>query len=147
EKKRKPVSESLEAPPLAKRAKAGKVVKKRTVKSSNQLVDEFIDEGVPSAKPRLEDTEEEILETDTGKLQPLLEVSGKGKEKRRSHVLTETAGREDSTSLYVELGLSGSDTESDEEIPSEDRNRTQDEGQAGSDPGTLDEGQTGSDPK
>ncbi|GKG06564.1 hypothetical protein Tco_0329533, partial [Tanacetum coccineum] len=34
EKKRKPVSESAEAPPLAKRAKAGKVVKKRTVKSS-----------------------------------------------------------------------------------------------------------------
>ncbi|GJV15273.1 hypothetical protein Tco_1360596 [Tanacetum coccineum] len=40
EKKRKPVSESLEVPPLAKRAKAGKVVKKRTVKSSKQLVDE-----------------------------------------------------------------------------------------------------------
>ncbi|GKG55255.1 hypothetical protein Tco_0571895, partial [Tanacetum coccineum] len=33
EKKRKPMSESSEAPPLAKRAKAGKVVKKRTVKS------------------------------------------------------------------------------------------------------------------
>ncbi|GKA15658.1 hypothetical protein Tco_0695405, partial [Tanacetum coccineum] len=58
EKKRKPVSESSEAPPLAKRAKAGKVVKKRTVKSSKQLVDEFVDEGVPAAKPRLEDTEE-----------------------------------------------------------------------------------------
>ncbi|GKG64940.1 hypothetical protein Tco_0667572, partial [Tanacetum coccineum] len=29
---------------------AGKVVKKRTVKSSKQLVDEFIDEGVPVAK-------------------------------------------------------------------------------------------------
>ncbi|GJU93437.1 hypothetical protein Tco_1318193 [Tanacetum coccineum] len=62
EKKRKPVLESSDAPPLAKRAKAGKVVKKRTAKSSKQLVDEFIDEGVPAAKPRLEDTEEEILE-------------------------------------------------------------------------------------
>ncbi|GJW62607.1 hypothetical protein Tco_0111942 [Tanacetum coccineum] len=106
EKKRKPVSESSEAPPLAKRAKAGKVVKKRTVKSSKQLVDEFVDEGVPAAKPRLEDTKEAILqkvleesltdayptqrgplppvvfrETDTGKLQPLPEVPGKGKEK------------------------------------------------------------------
>ncbi|GKF74466.1 E-beta-farnesene synthase, partial [Tanacetum coccineum] len=59
EKKRKPVSESSDAPPLAKRAKAGKVVKKRTAKSSKQLVDEFIDEGVPAVKPRLEDTEEE----------------------------------------------------------------------------------------
>ncbi|GKA95570.1 hypothetical protein Tco_0817608, partial [Tanacetum coccineum] len=106
EKKRKPVLEPSEVSPLAKRAKAGKVVKKRTVKSSKQLVDEFIDEGVPAAKPRLEDTEEEILqkvleesltdayptqrgplppvvfrETDTGKFQPLLEVPGKGKEK------------------------------------------------------------------
>ncbi|GJT33144.1 hypothetical protein Tco_0923563 [Tanacetum coccineum] len=62
EKKRKPVSESSEAPPLVKRAKAGKVVKKRTVKSSKQLVDEFVDEGVPAAKPRLEDTEEAILQ-------------------------------------------------------------------------------------
>ncbi|GJW13523.1 hypothetical protein Tco_0017656, partial [Tanacetum coccineum] len=187
EKKRKPVSESSEAQPLAKRAKAGKVVKKRTVKSSKQLVDEFVDEGVPAAKPSLEDTEEAILqkvlqesltdayptqrgplppvvirETDTGKFQPLPEVPGKGKEKvgeeqaaqvllnlqtpkkkssaeqyifqRRSHVPTETAGREDSTSLYAELGLYGSDTESDEEMPSVVRSGAQDEGQAGPNP-------------
>ncbi|GJZ06454.1 hypothetical protein Tco_0540247 [Tanacetum coccineum] len=198
-KKRKPVSESSDAPPLAKRAKAGKMVKKRTAKSSKQLVDEFIDEGVPAAKPRLEDTEEAILqkvlqesltdayptqrgplfpvvfrETDTGKFQPLPEVPGKGKEKvgeeqaaqvllnlqtpkkkspteqyifqRRSHIPTETAGREDSTSLYAELGLSGSDTESDEEMPSVVRSGAQDEGQAGPDPGTLDEGQAGPNP-
>ncbi|GKC30238.1 hypothetical protein Tco_1037532, partial [Tanacetum coccineum] len=124
-----------------------------------------------AAKPRLEDTEEEILEkilqesltnayptqrgslppvvfreTNTGKFQPLPEVPGKGKEKRRSHVPTETAGREDSTSLYAELGLYGSDTESDEEMPSVVRSGAQDEGQAGSDPGTQDEGQAGSDP-
>ncbi|GKG10395.1 hypothetical protein Tco_0341795, partial [Tanacetum coccineum] len=49
EKKCKPVSESSEAPPLVKRAKAGKVVKKRTIESSKQLVDEFVDEGVPAA--------------------------------------------------------------------------------------------------
>ncbi|GKG19662.1 hypothetical protein Tco_0376761, partial [Tanacetum coccineum] len=100
EKKRKPVSESSEAQPLAKRAKAGKVVKKITVKSSKQMVDEFVD------KPSLEDTEDAILqkvleesltdayptqrgplppvvfrETDTGKFQPLPEVPGKGKER------------------------------------------------------------------
>ncbi|GKF54515.1 hypothetical protein Tco_0161425, partial [Tanacetum coccineum] len=128
EKKRKPVSESLEALPLAKRAKAGKMVKKRTIKSSKQLVDEFIDEGVPAAKPRLEDTEEEILQ------------------KRRSHVPTETSGREDSTSLYAELGLSGSDTDFDETTPPVIRSKTQDEGQVGSDPGKLDEGQAGPNP-
>ncbi|GJT66210.1 hypothetical protein Tco_1017690 [Tanacetum coccineum] len=67
------------------------------------LIDEFIDEGVPATKPSLEDTEEAILqkvleesltdayptqkgplppvvfrEPDTGKLQPLPEVPGKG---------------------------------------------------------------------
>ncbi|GJR28030.1 hypothetical protein Tco_1104262 [Tanacetum coccineum] len=128
EKKCKPVSESTEAPPPAKQAKAGKVVKKRTVKRSKQLVDEFVDEGVPTTEPRLEDTEEAILqkvleenltdayptqrgplppvvfrETDTGKFQPLPEVPGKGKEKV-------------------------------------------DEGQAGSDPGKLDEDQAGPNP-
>ncbi|GJT40005.1 hypothetical protein Tco_0939870 [Tanacetum coccineum] len=199
EKKRKPVSEPLKVSPLAKRAKAGKVVKKITVKSSKQLVDEFIDEGVPAATSRLEDTEEEILqkvleesltdayptqrgslrpvvfrETDTGKLQPLPEVPGKGKEKvgeeqaaqvllnlqapkkkspaeqyifqRRSHVPTDTSGREDSTSLYAELGLSGSDTDSDEATPPVIRSKAQDEGQAGPDPGKLDEGQAGPNP-
>ncbi|GKB11670.1 reverse transcriptase domain-containing protein, partial [Tanacetum coccineum] len=199
EKKRKPVSESSEDHPLAKRAKAGKVVKKRTAKSSKRLVDEFVDEGVPAAKPSLEDTEEAILqkvlqesltdayptqrgplppvvirEPDTGKLQPLPEVPGKGKEKvgeeqaaqvllnlqtpkkkssteqyifqRRSQLPTVTAGREESSSLYAELGLSGSDTESDEEMPSVGRSGNQDEGQAGLDHGTLDEGQAGSDP-
>ncbi|GKB52441.1 hypothetical protein Tco_0903194 [Tanacetum coccineum] len=145
EKKRKPVSESSEAPPLAKR--------------------------VPAAKPSLEDTEEAILqkvleesltdayptrrgplppvvfrEPDTGKLQPLPEVPGKGKEKvgeeqaaqvllhlqttkkkspteqyifqRHTPVPSEPAGHEESSSLYAELGLYGSDTESDEEMPS-----------------------------
>ncbi|GKB20253.1 hypothetical protein Tco_0854176 [Tanacetum coccineum] len=189
----------LEAPPLAKRAKAGKVVKKRTVKSSKQLVDEFVDEGVPAAKPNLEDTEEAILqkvleesltdayptrrgplppvvfrEPDTGKLQPLPEVPGKGKEKvgeeqaaqvllhlqttkkkspteqyifqRHTPVPSEPAGHEESSSLYAELGLYGSDTESDEEMPSVVRSGAQDEGQAGPDPGTLDEGQAGPNP-
>ncbi|GJY86296.1 hypothetical protein Tco_0500322 [Tanacetum coccineum] len=199
EKKRKPVTESSEDQPLAKRAKAGKVVKKRTAKSSKRLIDEFVDEGVPAAKPSLEDTEEAILqkvlqesltvayptqrgplppvvirEPETGKFQPLPEVPGKGKEKvgeeqaaqvllnlqspkkkssaeqyifqRRSHVPTVTASREESSSLYAELGLSSSDTESDDEMHSVVKSGTQDEGQAGADPGTLDEGQAGSDP-
>ncbi|GKF50217.1 hypothetical protein Tco_0146684, partial [Tanacetum coccineum] len=65
---------------------------------------------------------------------------------RRSHIPTATAGREDSTSLNAELGLYGSDTESDEEMPSVVRSGAQDEGQAGSDPGTQDEGQAGPNP-
>ncbi|GJV31691.1 hypothetical protein Tco_1392091 [Tanacetum coccineum] len=79
--------------------------KKRTLKSSQQLVDEFVDEGIPLTEPGFGDLEadtqraiEESLkdahdapqgplppvvfrETDTRKFQPLPEVEGKGKEK------------------------------------------------------------------
>ncbi|GJU50267.1 hypothetical protein Tco_1219822 [Tanacetum coccineum] len=172
EKKRKPVTESSEDQPLAKRAKAGKVVKKRTAKSSKRLVLQESLIAYPTQRGPLPPVV--IREPDTGKFQSLPEVPGKGKEKvgeeqvaqvllnlqtpkkkssaeqyifqRRSHVPTVTAGREESSSLYAELGLSGSDTESDEEMPSVGRSGTQDEGQAGADPGTLDEGQARSDP-
>ncbi|GKC29345.1 hypothetical protein Tco_1036639 [Tanacetum coccineum] len=140
-----------------------KVTKKRNVKGLKQ----FVDEGVPAAKPCLEDTEEATL-------QKVLQekVPGKGKEKvgeeqaaqvllnlqtpkkkssaqqyilqRHTPVPHESADQETS-SLYAELGLSGSDTESDEEMPSVGRSGNQDGGQAGSDHGTLDEGQAGSD--
>ncbi|GJU13865.1 hypothetical protein Tco_1136261 [Tanacetum coccineum] len=152
EKKCKPVSESSKDQPLAKRAKAGKVVKKRTAKSSKRLVDEFVDEGVPTAKPSLEDTEEAILqkvleesltdayptqrgplppmvfrETDIEKFQPLPEVPGKGKEK---------VGEEQAAQVLLNL-----------QTPKKKSSKwDQDKGQAGSDPGTLDEGQAGSDP-
>ncbi|GKF32738.1 hypothetical protein Tco_0102536, partial [Tanacetum coccineum] len=45
-KRRKLVKESSKAPFPAKQPKAGKVIKKRTPKSSLQLIDEFVDEGV-----------------------------------------------------------------------------------------------------
>ncbi|GKC01448.1 hypothetical protein Tco_0987584, partial [Tanacetum coccineum] len=76
-KKRKPVSESSEAPPLAKHAKAGKVVKKRTVKSSK--LEESLTDAYPTQMGPLPHVV--FRETDTGKFQPLPEVPGKGKEK------------------------------------------------------------------
>ncbi|GJZ91823.1 hypothetical protein Tco_0663888 [Tanacetum coccineum] len=90
--------------PAPKPAKSTKP-KKRTLKSSQQLVDEFVDEGIPLTEPGFGDLEvdtqrdiEESLkdahgaprgllppvvfrETDTGKFQPLPEIEGKGKEK------------------------------------------------------------------
>ncbi|GJV58554.1 hypothetical protein Tco_1459559 [Tanacetum coccineum] len=178
EKKRKPVSESSEAPPLAKRAKAGKVVKKRTVKSSKQLVDEFVDEGVPAAKPSLEDTKEAILqkvleesltdayptqrgplppvvfrETDTGKLQPLPEVPGKGKEKvgeeQAAQVLLhlQTPKKKRLAEQYIFQTFQRHTLPLDEEKCLQCyRKWAQDEGQAGPDPGKLDEGQAGPNP-
>ncbi|GJX34190.1 hypothetical protein Tco_0245747 [Tanacetum coccineum] len=156
---RKLVTETSEAPSPAKRSKAGKVVKKRTKKSSLQLVDEGVDEGVPDKEP---------LEPESGKFQPLPEVQGKGKEKvgveqaaqvllnlqtpkkkspadqyifqRRTSTQTEPTGHDESSSLYAELGLTDSETDSDEEVPGIVA-RVQDEGQAGPNPGEHDEGQ------
>ncbi|GJV55485.1 hypothetical protein Tco_1456490 [Tanacetum coccineum] len=122
-------------PAKPKRAKAGKVVKKRTVKSSKQLVDEFIDEGVPAAMPRLEDTEEEIL-------QKFLEESLTNAYPTQRGPLRPMVFRETDTR---ERGKRN-DTESDEQMPSVVRSGAQDEGHAGPDPGTLDEGQDGPNP-
>ncbi|GJX88221.1 hypothetical protein Tco_0340235, partial [Tanacetum coccineum] len=191
EKKRKLVMDTTEAPSPAKRSKAGKVVKKRTLKSSQQLVDEFVDEGVPADEPRFEDEEADIMqkvmeeslkdaypaprgplppvvikEPEPGKYEPLPEVQGKGKEKfdkeqaaqvllhlqtpkkknpaeqfifqRRTPAPTVPLSHEKSSSLYVKLGLTDSETESDNEASRE--------GQARSDPGKQVEGQAGSDP-
>ncbi|GJZ30012.1 hypothetical protein Tco_0575059 [Tanacetum coccineum] len=168
-----------EAPSPAKRSKAGKVAKKRKPKSPLQLIDEFVDEGVPENEPRLDNEEanlkkvvEESLkdvhaahqgplppvvirEPESGKFQPLPKVQGKGKKKvgeeqaaqvllnlptlkkksptdqyifqRRSSAPTEPLGHDESSSLYAELGLTDSETESDEEVPGIDT-RDQDKG-------------------
>ncbi|GKB65173.1 hypothetical protein Tco_0921359 [Tanacetum coccineum] len=197
EKKRKLVTETSEAPSPAKRSKAGKVTKKRKPKSSLQLIDEVVDEGVPDKEPLYGDEEadtqraiEESLkevhgahrgplppvvfrEPDSGKFQPLPEVQGKGKEKvrveqaaqvllnlqtpkkkspadqyifqRRTSTQTELSGHDESSSLYAELGLTDSETDSDEEV-SGIVARVQDEGQAGPNPGEHDEGQAGPNP-
>ncbi|GJT85160.1 hypothetical protein Tco_1066877 [Tanacetum coccineum] len=132
-----------------------------------------INEWVPAAKPSLEDSEEAILqkvlqesltdaypiqrgplppvvfrEPNTEKLQPLPEVPGNGKENVRHTPVPHESADQETSSLYAELGLSGSDTESDEEMPSVGRSGNQDGGQAGSDhgPGTRDEGQAGPNP-
>ncbi|GJR59594.1 retrovirus-related pol polyprotein from transposon TNT 1-94 [Tanacetum coccineum] len=129
-KKRKLVKESSEAPSPAKRPKAGKVIKKQKSKSSLQLIDEFVDEGVPDKESVYGDKEADmqraiketlkevhyahrgplppmvIREPDSGKFQPLPDVQGKGKEKMLE---IKTKARLDQT--------------------------LQDEGQAGSNPG------------
>nr|GEV33101.1 hypothetical protein [Tanacetum cinerariifolium] len=86
-----------------------------------------------------------IREPDSRKFQPLPEVQGKGKEKvsdeqaalalltlqtpkkkspadqfifqRHTSTLTESSGHDESSSLYVELGLTDTEMESDEEVP------------------------------
>ncbi|GJW70923.1 hypothetical protein Tco_0127840 [Tanacetum coccineum] len=183
----KSTSSQQSKPAPAKRSKAGEVKKKRKPKSSLQLIDEFVDEGIPVNEPRFDDEEadmqkavEESLkdvhaahrgplppvvfrEPDSGRRQPLPEVQVKGKEKvieeqvaldlltlqtpkkkspaeqyifqRRSSAPTKPSGHDESSSLYAELGLTDSETESDKEVLPVIKSGVQDEGQAGSNPG------------
>nr|GEZ51343.1 E-beta-farnesene synthase [Tanacetum cinerariifolium]GEZ51654.1 E-beta-farnesene synthase [Tanacetum cinerariifolium] len=87
-----------------------------------------------------------IREPDSGKFQPLPEVQGKEKEKRRAPASTKPLGHAESPSIYAELGLPDSDSESDEEMPHVVKVGAQNEGQAGPNPGVLTEGQAGSNP-
>ncbi|GKA86750.1 hypothetical protein Tco_0808461 [Tanacetum coccineum] len=140
----------------AKLAKTGKVVKKRTLKISQQLVDEFVNEGIPLTEPGFGDLEadtqraiEESLkdahgahrgplppvvfrETDTGKFQPLLEVEGKGKEK-----VSALSKVNPPPGLYHNLSKSKQPPPvfpSNKEVPPVVKSGALDEGQAGPNP-------------
>ncbi|GJU44890.1 hypothetical protein Tco_1202156 [Tanacetum coccineum] len=110
-----------------------------------------------------------IREPESGKFQPLPEVQRKGKEKvgeeqaaqvllnlhtpkkkshadqiifqRRTPAPTEPSGHEESYSLYVELGLTNSEMEYDDDVSPDINPKAQDEGQAGPNPGKQVEGQ------
>ncbi|GKC24938.1 hypothetical protein Tco_1027088, partial [Tanacetum coccineum] len=109
-----------------------------------------------------------IREPDSGRIQPLSDVQGKGKEKvieeqaahdlltlqtpkkkshadqfifqRRTPMPTEPSGHVESPSLDAEQALTDSETESDEEVPGI-YTGVQDEGQDGPNPGEQNEGQ------
>nr|GEZ78643.1 hypothetical protein [Tanacetum cinerariifolium] len=139
-----------------------KVTKRRKPTSSLSLVDEFVDEGIPEREPRFDDEEadmqraaEESLksvhdahrgplpsvvfrEPDSRKFQPLLEVHGKRKEKRRTPAPTEPSGHAESLLIYVELGLTDSHAEFDKVVPLVVKIRAQDEDQAGPNPSATD---------
>nr|GEW07742.1 hypothetical protein [Tanacetum cinerariifolium] len=135
---------------------------------SLRSVDESVDEGILETKPRFDNEEAKvqrvleeslksvydapwgplplvvIREAESGKYQPLPEVQGKGKEKAHLHT-TESSGHDESSSLYVELGLTDSEVESDEDVAGIDAG-VLDEGQAGPNTGEQDEGQAGPNP-
>ncbi|GKC13802.1 hypothetical protein Tco_1010584 [Tanacetum coccineum] len=148
------------APSPAKRSKAGKVAKKRKPKSPLQLIDECVDKGVPENEPMLDDdkadlqkaVEESLKDVHAAHQGPLPPVTPKKKSpagqyifQRYSSAPTEPSSHDESSSLYAELGLTDSETESNEEVPWIDAG-DQEEGQAGPNPGIQDEGQAGSNP-
>nr|GEV99840.1 hypothetical protein [Tanacetum cinerariifolium] len=151
------IQETSDKPSPVKSLKPGLVTKRRKPTISLSLVDEFIDEeadmqraveeslksvhGIPQGPLLLV----VIKEPDSGKFQPLTKVQGKGKDKRRTLASTEPSGHAESPSIYAKLGLTDSDSKSDEEMPPMVKVGDQDEGQAGPNPGVLTEGQARSD--
>nr|GEX85136.1 retrovirus-related Pol polyprotein from transposon TNT 1-94 [Tanacetum cinerariifolium] len=191
-KKIKLVKETPEAPSPAKRLKVGLVGKIRKPKSSLKLVDEPSDEGVSVEEPAYNEEEANlqralelslkeqaeqtqgpahpvvIREPNSGRIQPLPDVQGKGKEKvineqaahdfltlltlknkspidqfifyRRTPMPTKASGLAESASLDAKLALTDSEIESDDVVPKINIG-DQDEGQAGPNPSIQDEGQ------
>ncbi|GJX99360.1 hypothetical protein Tco_0356379 [Tanacetum coccineum] len=143
--------DATEAPSPAKRLKADKGV------SANEL--RFEDDEADIMEERLKDAYPAprgpllpvvIREPEPGKLQPLPEVQGKGKEKvdeeqaaqRHTPATTEPSGLVKTSSLYAELGLTVSETDSDEEVSPETNAEAQEEGQSGTNPGDAGMSQT-----
>ncbi|GKD32938.1 hypothetical protein Tco_1248447 [Tanacetum coccineum] len=127
----------------SKKDQTGKVTKQRKPKSPLQLVDEFVDEGVPEQEPVYGDEEADITRAGKGRkkvsdeqvaLDLLTFKTPKKKSPveqyifhRRTPTTTEPSGHVESPSLYAELGLTNSETESDEEVSPEINVGTQDE--------------------
>ncbi|GJZ13513.1 hypothetical protein Tco_0548743 [Tanacetum coccineum] len=125
----------------SKKDQTGKVTNQRKPKSPLQLVDEFVNEGVPEQEPGPA-RPVVIREPDSGRIQPLPDVQGKGKEKvSDEQVALDLLTLQ--TPKKKNPGLTDSETESDEEVSPEINAGTQDEGHAGPNPGEQDEGQAG----
>nr|GEU62597.1 reverse transcriptase domain-containing protein [Tanacetum cinerariifolium] len=170
-KKPKPSAPKVDLrPPVIKPASSQQPKPKPAPANSLRSVDESVDKGIPKKEPRFDDEEDDIhraveeslksvhdaprgplppmviRELDSGKFQPVPEVCRKGKEKRRTPASTEPSGHAKSPSIYASLGLTESDSESDEEVPLVVKVEAQDEGQAGANPGVVTKGQARSDP-
>nr|GEU66142.1 hypothetical protein [Tanacetum cinerariifolium] len=125
----KATKETTDEPSPAKRSKGGLVRKIRKPVSSLKLADEPNAEDVPVEEPAynkkeanlqwdlelsLKEQAEQtqglarsmvIREPDSGRIQPLPDVQGKGKEKRHTPMLAEAFGPAESPSLDTELAL------------------------------------------
>nr|GEU33729.1 putative reverse transcriptase domain-containing protein [Tanacetum cinerariifolium] len=197
EKKQKLVQKTLDEPLPSKRSMGGLVRKIRKPISSLKLVDEPSDEDVLVEEPAYNEEEANlqralelslkeqaertqgparsvvIREPDSRRIQPLLDVQGKGKEKavdeqaahdllnlqtlnnkshvdqfifqRRTHMPTKAFRPVESPFLDTQLALTDSETKSNDVEPKINIG-DQDEGQAGPNSGIQDEGQDGPNP-
>ncbi|GJV06810.1 retrovirus-related pol polyprotein from transposon TNT 1-94 [Tanacetum coccineum] len=148
EKKRKVVKETLDEPSSAKRSKGGLVTKKREPKSPLKLVDEPSDEGVLVEEPAYNEEDVNLQRAlKLRRIQPLPEKKSLADQfifQRHPPMPTESSAHAESPSMDVELNLTDSERESDEEASK--INAGNQEGQAGLNPGIQDEGQAGANP-
>nr|GEV00513.1 retrovirus-related Pol polyprotein from transposon TNT 1-94 [Tanacetum cinerariifolium] len=168
-KKRKLTTEISDKPSKAKKSRQGLVSKRCKPVSSLRSVDESVAEDVPKKEPWVYDEEadvqralEESLKSmynvPRGPLPPvvahdLLTLQTPKKKspadryifQRRTFTPTGSSGHDESSSLYVEFGLTDSEEEFEEDVPGANAGG-QGEGQAGPDPSAQDEGQAGSNP-
>nr|GEV75609.1 hypothetical protein [Tanacetum cinerariifolium] len=117
----KPAS-SQQPEPKPAPAKPGLVSKRRKPISSLRSVDESVAKGIPEKEPRVDDEEADTPRKKSPADQFIFQ--------RRTFTPTGSSGHDESSSLYVELGLTNREVESDEDVP-------------GIDAGVLDEGQAG----
>nr|GEV48575.1 hypothetical protein [Tanacetum cinerariifolium] len=150
-KKRKLVAKTSNEPSPAKSSKPSKVTKRRKPTSSLSLIDEFVDEGILKREPRFDNEEanmkraveessksvhdahrekvsDEQVTLDLLTLQTPKKVSPAEQYifQRRTATPTEPSSQAESPSIYVELGLIGSDMKSDGEVPPVVKIRAQD---------------------
>ncbi|GKE20735.1 hypothetical protein Tco_1432247, partial [Tanacetum coccineum] len=154
-KKRKLVMESTDAPYPAKRSKADEGVPEKEPAHDDEEVNLQRDLEL-SLKEQADGTQVPahpvvIREPDSGRIQPLPETpklknpSDQFIFQRCTPMPTEPSKHADSPSLDVELALTNSETESEEEVPVI-KAGDQDEGQTGPNRGEQDKGQAGSNP-
>ncbi|GJW62274.1 hypothetical protein Tco_0111609 [Tanacetum coccineum] len=122
--------------------KPSKATKPKATKQSKPLAPK----AAPVTKPAASKAPKTTASRPSKPTPATTEPSKKDQSKKaRSSAPTEPSGHDESSSLYAELGLTNSETESDEEVPGIDAG-DQDEGQAGPNPDIQDEGQAGSNP-
>nr|GEZ85315.1 hypothetical protein [Tanacetum cinerariifolium] len=162
-KKHKLVTKTTDKPSPARRSKLYFVSKRCKPTSSLRSVDESVAEGILRMEPRVDDEETDVQRASEESLKSIHDAPRVARDiltlqtpKKKSHadqfifqrhtsIPTGSSGHDESSSLYVELGLKEFEVESDEDVPGIDAG-VLDEGQAGPNPGDQDKGQAGPNP-
>nr|GEX50313.1 monodehydroascorbate reductase [Tanacetum cinerariifolium] len=99
-------------PPVTKPASSQKSKPKSVPANSLRSVDKSVDEGIPEKEPRFDDEEADIQIEVKESLKSVHDVP-----QRRTPASTKPLGHDESSSIYVALGLTDSASESNEEEP------------------------------